>query len=77
MRLCILVATFLFVCFLSTSAFCETHNAVEQFDDFNNPSPNGWSYRNHGEILRNFVFNWNEPDFGPEQAIIGFRPLIW
>lgn len=60
-------ATIWLVCLFVTSVHAETHDAVAEFDDFDNPSANGWSYQSNGQILRNFVFNWNEPDFGPDQ----------
>ena len=50
---------------VSTAA---VHDAVDDFEEFTNPSPSGWSYLNNSAPLRNFVFDWNEPDFGPNQG---------
>ena len=62
------VMLFVLLICLNSVSLAAVHNAVDEFDEFNNPSSSGWSYINRGEILRNFVFNWNEPDFGSGQG---------
>ena len=33
---------------LNSVSLAAVHNAVDEFDEFNNPSPSGWSYINGG-----------------------------